>query len=360
MSTSALKEAQKENSSLKKRLKQGDDRISEIETKYKNLLEEMKKLKETHSTNASTQENDTVTPQLQKTLDELITQTSVANETVASIKNDRDALRKDIGNHESRIENLAQYFRVNSLLIHNLKDVPKNCHGYDFGLYLVNKLNQLLADRLRFEVTIWHLEYAHILPTKNNIKPVVIVKFKSRFMKYDIFDNRSKLKGTGISITEHLTVYNLQLLKEARDVVGFENVWTSQNKILANLEGNIHRISSPDDIVSLKEKCAEAFPDGLPENYKAPSKNKKERPRRSQGQYRFQHQGNSFHSKQSFTNNMNMTSGYMPYNQVPNFNPYHQQPHTSNYFGSQLSPGQLNYNDRSANGFPGLEQPGQN
>ena len=64
---------------------------------------------------------------------------------------------------------------------------------------------------------LWHLEYGHILPTRSqnkSKKSVVIVKFKSRFMKYDIYDNRSKLKGTGISVTEHLTPENLNLLNK--------------------------------------------------------------------------------------------------------------------------------------------------
>lgn len=91
-------------------------------------------------------------------------------------------------------------------------------------------------------------------------------------MKHDIYNHRSKLKNTGISITEHLTDENQQLVRDAREVIGFVNVWTSQNKILANLEGTVHTIKCPNDIVLLRENCKKSFPEGLPDGYKAERK----------------------------------------------------------------------------------------
>ena len=77
-----------------------------------------------------------------------------------------------------------------------------------------------------------------------------------------------------LHITEHLTKTkkNLNLLKETRAVVGFTNAWTSQTKVFANLEGDVHVIKNCKDLEKLSEKCAIAFPEGLPPQYKAPRK----------------------------------------------------------------------------------------
>ena len=82
-----------------------------------------------------------------------------------------------------------------------------------------------------------------------------------------------------MSITEHLTKKNLQLLKDTRAVVGFVNVWTSQTKIFANLKGEVRKIRSSKDLEELKIKCASLFPEGVPEDYKAPRNNTGSRPK---------------------------------------------------------------------------------
>ena len=123
------------------------------------------------------------------------------------------------------------------------------------------------------------LEYAHVLPTKSNKKSVVLVKFRNRFAKYDVYDNRFNLKGTGVAVTEHLTSANLQLLSDTKKAIGFSNVWTSQTKILANFEGEISHVKNSQDIAELKRKFMEKFPDTRPDDYSAPRKEKS--PRRS-------------------------------------------------------------------------------
>ena len=72
-------------------------------------------------------------------------------------------------------------------------------------------------------------------------------------MKHNIYDNQAKLKNTGVSVTEHLTSANLDLLNKTRDVIGFVNVWTSQTKILANLDGTVYHIqdiSALDNVIN--------------------------------------------------------------------------------------------------------------
>ena len=160
---------------------------------------------------------------------------------------------------------------------------------YDFVHLVVDAINKLLRNFLYYELSIHDIEYAHVLPTRSGKakKTVILVKFRNRFAKYDIYDNRKELKGTGVSVTEHLTAANLQLLAEARATVGFVNVWTSQTKILANFDGVITHVKGAEEIKNLREKFLQKYPEGLPENYRAPRKNSGNyTPRRSVQGYR--------------------------------------------------------------------------
>ena len=55
-----------------------------------------------------------------------------------------------------------------------------------------------------------------------------------------IFDSKKNLKGKKIAITESLTVTRIKKLNEARERYNFNNVWTSDGKILCkDWSGNI-------------------------------------------------------------------------------------------------------------------------
>ena len=264
-----LKALQKENEALKNELKKGKGKVDEFEAKYNALIEEVQALKDDKP--ASNTGSD----------DALSNILATANEAAAGLKSlqqEWSKLDTVVKGNTDQIDSLAQYMKINTLLIHGLNNVP-DCHGYDFAIYIINKINELLSAYLTFKIDLSHLEFAHFLPTKSKKKNVIIVKFASRFARNDVYKNRSKLKGSGVSITEHLTNKNLGLLKEARAIAGFVNVWTSQTKIYANLEGEVMHIKASKDLENLKAKCSTLFPDGLPEGYKAPRKDKGRRPK---------------------------------------------------------------------------------
>ena len=47
-----------------------------------------------------------------------------------------------------------------------------------------------------------------------------------------IYRNKKKLKGTGISVTESLTVKRIKLLEKAREGYTFNNVWSQDGTIM--------------------------------------------------------------------------------------------------------------------------------
>ena len=69
-------------------------------------------------------------------------------------------------------------------------------------------------------------------PKINKKSRPIIAKFVRYYDKRDVFMNKKCLKGKGKSITESLTAFRMQKLKNARDEHGFFNVWTVDGKIM--------------------------------------------------------------------------------------------------------------------------------
>ena len=65
-------------------------------------------------------------------------------------------------------------------------------------------------------------------------------------MRNEIFYSKKFLKdnAAGVSITEHLTRYNLQLLNAAKNHAGFKNAWSKQGMIYMHLNGRTFDVKS--------------------------------------------------------------------------------------------------------------------
>ena len=121
-----------------------------------------------------------------------------------------------------------------------------------FTTYVVNKLNDLFPD-IEGGVCARDIDDTHIYRTKgydrSSHKQLVIIKFCSRLLRNDIFSQKKKLKGSGVSLTEHLTQRNLKLLKAAQSRLGsIHKAWTHYGKVLIDLDGTIKTIRDYDDL----------------------------------------------------------------------------------------------------------------
>ena len=70
---------------------------------------------------------------------------------------------------------------------------------------------------------------------KNNSKSKrrpIIVKFISYNERREIFNNKKRLKSTGVLITESPIAGRMWQLKNARDQFGFNNVWSIDGRIM--------------------------------------------------------------------------------------------------------------------------------
>ena len=138
-----------------------------------------------------------------------------------------------------------QYIQRNNLISHGWEDVPIAPLKYSqdfaekFTEYVVGKLNNLFPE-IKGGITSKDIDDTHIYRTRtydrNSSKQLVITRFCSRLMRNKIFSLKSKLKGTGCSITEHLTQFNLGLLKAAQKRLGDKKLaWTHYGKVLVKV-----------------------------------------------------------------------------------------------------------------------------
>ncbi|KAL8592237.1 hypothetical protein ACOMHN_030912 [Nucella lapillus] len=64
----------------------------------------------------------------------------------------------------------------------------------------------------------------------------IIVRFHSRMLRSRVLADRRKLKKTGVSVGEDLTLLNYKLLKRAEQHSATLSAWASNGKILAKIK----------------------------------------------------------------------------------------------------------------------------
>ena len=145
-----------------------------------------------------------------------------------------------------------QYDRRNNAIIEGYKYLP-NMSNLEFILATVRELNYLFPS-LKNSIRPHHIDDAHPLPTKSGMPKKVIIKFANRWVKTAIIKCSADLKGSGLSVTEHITPYTSQLLKAASDVVGAKNTSVYNTTVFAEHGGFRYPIKNTKDLKALTEK----------------------------------------------------------------------------------------------------------
>ena len=122
-------------------------------------------------------------------------------------------------------------------MLHRRKNDKKFKHGLeeknneDTDQEIINIIKNDLAE----EITIHDIDRTHRLGKRkldNNVPRHIIVKFTIYNVRNRLFKTKKKLKGKAVSITESLTKRRVVELKKAREMYGFNNVWSQDGKIL--------------------------------------------------------------------------------------------------------------------------------
>ena len=123
-------------------------------------------------------------------------------------------------NINTTLNDMKQYSMVPSLIIRKLPNVPTKINNFKFINYICNELNYLLPE-LKMKLNYFLIEAAHPLPVRDGDEsPSVIVRFKYRANRNDVFFNKKFLKGSKIRISEHLAPSNIELLEKVQKYVG--------------------------------------------------------------------------------------------------------------------------------------------
>ena len=186
---------------------------------------------------------------------------------IESRSNQVDEGLKDIQELKNRMDQGEQYSMKNSLLIHGLKKIPTKLLGYKFCIWIAELLNSFPG--LDFPISPAEIDCAHPMPTFSG-KSVVIVKFVRRAVRDEIFYKKKFLKfreGEKISVSEHLTKANLQLMSKAKSMVGNLNAFCKNCKVYAKWGKNKFPITGVENLKKL-EVFVRENPNPEPDEYK--------------------------------------------------------------------------------------------
>ena len=209
------------------------DQFSKMEERFVQQIDDLKreyeaKLEEAHSNKDGIVGNYTPSPS--STADKLIedVRKSVGS-VVSQLRRAEDDIRHNsfmASFNEEKYEEGNQYARVSTLLAHHLEGIPEKQYGKQFYDFVLKFLNERFPSK-ECRVERHHIDIAHTLRTRNKkSKPVLLIKFCNRWVRDMIFFNKKDLRGSGISISEHLTPFTRQLLAAAQTSYGVDNVWT--------------------------------------------------------------------------------------------------------------------------------------
>ena len=159
--------------------------------------------------------------------DELKKERKEKDELINSLQIEVSSLKVEVKNLEKKPDDQEQYSRRNCLLIHGLNGTKiENMDKMVLGV---------INDKLNMDMSQVSIDGSQRLRKRKGPgqKPrAIIVKFTRYKDKHHVSRNKKLLKGSGISITESLTLKRMEHLKKAREQHGFANVWTLDRKIM--------------------------------------------------------------------------------------------------------------------------------
>ena len=113
--------------------------------------------------------------------------------------NEDSSLKERIDSLEKKSDDSEQYSRRNCLLVHGVEEQEQENTD--------NIVLNVIKEHLDIELSVKDLDRSHRIVKRNSSskRRPIIVKFISYNDRREIFNNKKRLKGTGVSITGSLT-----------------------------------------------------------------------------------------------------------------------------------------------------------
>ena len=194
-------------------------------------------------------EKDQDNDKLLGSIDQLKQQIEEKNSKIEEQKVENQKLREQIEktnmNFESKMNDMEQYSRKNSLRISGIREI-----GFESAEETIENVTETLNKAFKhLNLQNEHINIAHRLGKKKNDPHAtayrqIIVKFHSRMIKDSILKRRRALKGSNIFISEDLTPIKQQVLaclrKKMPDEV--DQSWSRNGRLFYKAKSNKDKI----------------------------------------------------------------------------------------------------------------------
>lgn len=141
---------------------------------------------------------------------------------------------------KDKMENLEQHKKRKSLRIHGVPESKDE--------KVAEKILEVVRDKMNLNIRNEDIETHFRTGKIMNGKRSILVSFARENIKKIVVQNRGRLKGTGISITEDVTPEKYALFLKAKQKLGKENVWIFGGEIRARLDQKKISIKSGEDL----------------------------------------------------------------------------------------------------------------
>lgn len=171
---------------------------------------------------------------------------SFQNFVIFAIQN----LQAQVQTLSNQMDELEMRSRRKMLLIHKLPEE----HNEDTPILL----HKLITEQLGMSLSTDCFTRCHRMGRYEEHKPrPVLVKFKDISLRDNVWHNKTKLKGSGTTISEFLTKIRHELFITARQRYGISKCWTKSGKIyIMGSDGSRHCVASAVDLDTIPGSTA--------------------------------------------------------------------------------------------------------
>jgi hypothetical protein len=158
---------------------------------------------------------------------------SSANEKIEELKSLQRNLADQCGKLHDNLDELEQYGRRNCLIIHGVPE--KQDENTD------NEVLNIFNNKLQINVKAEDLDRSHRLGRNRQVSSrprPIIVKFARYNKRTEVFRSKKKLKASGVSISESLTIKRYDLYMAAQKHPLIKSTWTLDGRIICLLTNN--------------------------------------------------------------------------------------------------------------------------
>lgn len=163
------------------------------------------------------------------------------------------SLQKQVELLSNNIDRLETRSRRKILLVHGL---PESANEN-----VTRSVTEVIQSRLKInECTVSDIKRCHRMgrPTAPHKPRPILVKFHDVVLRDKTWFNKTKLKGSGITLSEFLTKARHEVFMAAREKFGVTNCWTKEGSVyIIEPDGSQHRATNMSDVHKLKASTSD-------------------------------------------------------------------------------------------------------